>query len=55
MTNFVHHRRPQTSFTGPLVKKLPKTGRYLPKNNNGTGVALYRAEAFKPGSKGEGE
>src|SRR5215472_6501197 len=32
MTNFVHHRRPQTSFTGPLVKKLPKTGRYFTLN-----------------------
>src|SRR5215831_14742911 len=32
MTNSVHHRRPQTSFTGPLVKKLPKTGRYFTLN-----------------------
>jgi hypothetical protein len=47
MTNFVHHRRPRTAFTGPTFQEVTKRGAVFTLNNNGTGVALYPAEAFK--------
>jgi hypothetical protein len=55
MTNFVHRRRPRTSFAGPTFQEVTKKGAVFTLNNNGTGVAPYPAEAFKRDFKGEGE
>jgi hypothetical protein len=44
MTNFVHRRRPRTSFTGPTFQEVTKKGAVFTLNNNGTGVAPYPAE-----------
>jgi hypothetical protein len=54
MTNFVHHRRPRTSFTGHTFQEVTKKVAVFTLNNNGTGVALYSTEASN-GIKGEGE
>jgi hypothetical protein len=50
-TNFVHHRRPRTSFTGDTFQEVTKKVAIFTLNNNGTGVALYPSEAFKQDSK----